>query len=463
VVARKLGKPFMPWQQHVADVILEIDPTTGLLVYQEFGLTVPRQSGKSTFVLAKSTHRCSATGFFGGRQKLVYTAQTRQKAREKWDEDYAAELEASAAFKNRVRAHRGPGNEHLRFSNGSRFGIEANTEKAGHGSTLDEAYIDEAFAQVDFRLEQAFGPAMITRKNKQLGWISTAGWLDASAYLQQKIALGRAVVDDPTSKIAYFEWSAPDDCDPGDPLVWADCMPALGHTIDESAIRAEYEKAVLAEKLNDFKRAYLNLWVPKESLGESVIRQSVWDSLADRDDVPLPHIGKVALAVDSDPERSRTSIVAAGVRADGMPLVELIENLPGVEWAAHRVMDIVSRNPALVVVIDKRSTAASLIGQLERARMPIVGTDAATMAQATGQFYDAATETGLLRHLDQVELNQALRSAVKRPLSDSWAWDRRTATADITPLTAATLALWGLNTHSRTPKNAGKGRVIALG
>jgi hypothetical protein len=146
MVAAMLGKPLMEWQQYVADVILEIDPDTGRLAFDEYVLTVPRQSGKSTFVLAKAAHRASATGFFGGRQRLVYTAQTRGKAREKWEEDFVADLQASRKFRGRVTTHLGNGNEHLRFTNGSRFGIEANTEKAGHGGTLDEAFIDEAFS-----------------------------------------------------------------------------------------------------------------------------------------------------------------------------------------------------------------------------------------------------------------------------------------------------------------------------
>src|SRR5215469_1797746 len=136
VTAARLGKPFMPWQQLVADVVLEIDPLTGRLAYDEWGLTVPRQSGKSTFVLAKSTHRCSATKFFGPRQHLVYTAQTRAKAREKWEEDFLETLQAARAFTGRITPHLANGNEHIRFTNRSKFGIEANTEKAGHGGTL---------------------------------------------------------------------------------------------------------------------------------------------------------------------------------------------------------------------------------------------------------------------------------------------------------------------------------------
>lgn len=264
-VAARLGKPFMPWQQYAADVSLEIDPDTGRLVYDKIGLTVPRQSGKSTFVEAKAIHRCSATGFFGQRQHLVYTAQTRLKAREKWEEDFAADLEASAAFRGRCQIHRGNGAEHIRFVNGSRFGLESSTEKAGHGSVLDEAYLDEAFVHQDYRLEQAFGPAMITRVNKQLVWLSTAGWLGGSPYLEEQVQAGRMVVEEGRQRgYAYFEWSAPQDADPGDEAVWWGCMPALGRTISVEAIRAEYEKALDLGRLNEFRRAYLNQWVPKD-------------------------------------------------------------------------------------------------------------------------------------------------------------------------------------------------------
>ena len=273
----------MPWQQHVADVVMEIDPATGRLAYSEMGLTVPRQSGKSTFVEAKATHRCSATTFFGPRQHVVYTAQTRAKAREKWEEEFLADLEASAAFKGRIRPHKGNGNEHIRFSNRSRWGLESSTEKAGHGPTVDEAYIDEAFAHADYRLEQAFGPAMITRANKLLAWISTAGWIDGSPYLREKVDLGRLVAAEGRQRgIAYFEWSAPEEADPGDEAVWWACMPALGRTISVEAIRDEYEKARDGGKLNEFRRAYLNQWVPRDIESDwEVIDQAAWGAAAD--------------------------------------------------------------------------------------------------------------------------------------------------------------------------------------
>ena len=57
-------------------------------------------------------------------------------------------------------------------------------------------------------------------------------------------------------------------------------------------------------------------------------------------------------------------------------------------------------------------------------------------------MYDTVDEKGL-RHLGGLELRQAVKGATKRPLGDAWAWSRRNSTVDISPLVAATLALWG--------------------
>lgn len=460
----------MPWQQHVVDVVLEIDAGTGRLVYNEFRLTVPRQSGKSTLLLAKALHRASATQFFGSRQQIMYSAQTRKDSRRKWEEDYLATVKGSRAFRGRVVEHLGNGNEHMRFPNGSRFGIESTTEKSGHGSTLDEAFVDEAFAQIDGRTEQAFRPAMITRPNAQLGVVSTAGWLDVSPYLWAKVSHGRHLVaDDVRTGVAYFEWSAPEDADPFDPDVWAACMPALGMLrADGSGITVEKIAAELQafegspEGLNGFRRAYLNQWVPKEAPVSSVINLDAWDRLADKSVQPSVHAGQIVLAIDTDPERVRTSIVAAGDRADGLPLVEIIDARPGVDWAIGRVLELTQRHNVRAVVIDRRSAAGSLIAALEAARVPVVTTGPADITQACGQFFDAATESGRLRHLDQPELNDALRGATTRPLGDAWAWDRKRRSEDITPLIAATLALWAWTVKAGRPRNASRGRVIAL-
>jgi phage terminase large subunit-like protein len=458
MVAAMLGKPLMEWQQYVADVILEIDPDTGRLAYDEYDLTVPRQSGKSTFVLAKSTHRASATGFFGKRQHLVYTAQTRQKAREKWEEDFVLDLESSRKFRSKVTVHKGNGNEHIRFANGSRFGIEANTEKAGHGGTLDEAYIDEAFAQVDNRLEQAFRPAMITRFNKQLGIISTAGWLDASPYLWAKVQLGRQlVIADVRRGTAYFEWSAPDDADPGDLNTWLQCMPALHrpdcqpdcrrHTVTIEAIRSEYDTAVREGKLADFRRAYLNQWLLKPvELEHAVINGDLWKANRDAESQLT---GKPTFALDVAPDRSSAAIGVAGSRSDDLTHIEItsrdgvMDHRPGTAWIVPRLLELKQTFPSIRLLIAAGSAAESLVTDIESAGISVEQVPEGDVPTACGFFYDRAV-AGRLRHLSQPELDKALAAARKREVGDkAWAWGRRKSTEDITPVYAVTLAVWG--------------------
>ena len=77
----------------VADVSHEIDPATGQLWYREVVMTVPRQSGKTTEMLAVAVRRA-----VGHRlpQVITYTAQSRIKAREKWEDEHVKILEKSS-------------------------------------------------------------------------------------------------------------------------------------------------------------------------------------------------------------------------------------------------------------------------------------------------------------------------------------------------------------------------------
>jgi phage terminase large subunit-like protein len=174
----------------------------------------------------------------------------------------------------------------------------------------------------------------------------------------------------------------------------------------------------------------------------------------------------VVLAVDADPNRTRTTIVAAGARAVGPPLVEVTsdadgipDNRAGVDWAEARIIKICANVNVAAVVIDEMSAAASLITALEAAKVPVVKTNSRKLAQAWGQFHDAVVETGDLAHLDDPLLTAAIRGATTKPLADALALDRKKPTADITPLTAATLALWGWTAEANKPN---QGWMVSL-
>jgi terminase large subunit-like protein len=445
-VAAMLGTPLMPWQAHVADVALEVDPGSGLLAYREIVLTVPRQSGKTTLLLAAMTHR--ALGF-EQRQRILYTAQTRNDARKKWEDEHVAVLEASP-LRAMFRVRRSNGAEAIRWRNGSMHGVTSSTEKAGHGETLDLGVIDEAFAHEDDRLEQALKPTMVTRPQPQLWVVSTAGTLK-STYLREKVEAGRFAAEAGiTAGVAYFEWSAPPEADPGDLATWYGCMPALGRTVREDAIAADYQTM----KLDEFRRAYLNQW-PSETPEEwQVIPKAAWRALADPGSQATEPL---AFAADVNPDRTWASIGVAGRRADGNLHVEItsaddgsLDHRRGTAWVVPRLKQLAERWRPCAVVIAPSGPANSLIPEAEAAGLELAKPSVADIAGACGAFYDATganpdvDEPASLRHLDQPDLNVALAGALTRDLGDRWLWTRKGITVDITPLVAVTLAGWGL-------------------
>lgn len=447
-----LGTPLMEWQQYVADVLLEIDPKTGELVYSEWLLTVPRQSGKTTFLLAKNCHRGMATGFFGPGQQIAYAAQTQKKATEKFEKGYAVTLKQAKRRHPALRpvsVRTGNQKVDIRFPNDSSWFVESGTEKSGHGSVLDSADIDEAFSQPDNRLEQAFEPAMITRRNRQLGAVSTAGWLDASPYLWPKVETGRKLVARGVTRgVAIFEWSAPDDADPGDESVWYACMPALHrpecpaectrHTIRIEAIRAVYAKAVRENKIADFCRAYLNQWRPKPKEGEETALGN-WAS-CERELTEMPALRALGVAVSKD--RDSAAVGGCGfISDDDLPLVSLVEHRPGVDWAAEVAAEMAKRHDIPVAVDVGGPSGETLAESIEALGARVVRYRIGDYIEACSEIFDRVTARRLA-HPGDPGLNASVIGARWRSVGDGRrVFGRKASESDITPTESVTLAL----------------------
>jgi hypothetical protein len=97
------------------------------------------------------------------------------------------------------------------------------------------------------------------------------------------------------------------------------------------------------------------------------------------------------------------------------------------------------------------SAAKSLIPALTRAGIKFDPIKDSDVPAACGFFVTAVTsETPTLRHVGQPELAKAIFGANQVDVGDgSWKWTRRKSTTDITPLYAATTALWAA--HQRKP------------
>lgn len=467
-VASQLGKPLLPHQRYIVDVALEINPDTGYPAYRSVIVVMPRQNGKTELLLPVMTHR--AVGF-DRPQRILYTAQTGGEARKKWEDIHIERLTASPfkdLFTPRLRINA----EAMIWVNGSMWSPIATTKKTGGtGDTLDLGVIDEAWSRPDAGVELAMRPAMATRREAQM-WIASmvpgltrAKSVD-SAFLREKMRLGReCVLNGVNDGIAYFEWSAPapeewEDgftLDPGDPKVWRSCLPALGHTIDESVIAADFQDLDLV----DFCAEYLGWWPQDNAPTWTLIRRMTWEAL--KDPISQPE-GQVALGIAADDERKHAWMGVAGKRADGNWHLEVVEpggdipqGTPGVDWLRNRTIDFCNANDPLCVVVMGNSPAASEIIPLRQNGIEVITPNMQEYAAACGRFVDATGEHApalseedeeipvRLRHIGQVPLDRAVSGVRKltSPTQGIFTWARVGSSVDIGPIESVTLGMHG--------------------
>lgn len=476
-IAAALGKPLMPWQRHVVDVAMELDHD-GSLYYGEVDLVVGRQEGKTELKMAVAVHRMTKVARRLGPQTATFTMQTRAKARKRLERDYCQRLRGCPGFTEVTNPKGRPrkptewmirlnnGSEHIQFGRASYLQIDAPSRTGGHGDTLDDGFIDEAFAHEGDDVEQSMTPAMITREWTQL-WVVSAAGDEKSKYLWRKIIAGRAACGSGEhGRTAYFEWSAPDEMDPADPETWRVACPALGYTITEAKLAQEWGKAVRGgqEGIDRFRRSFLCQWpvepVLDDDMGGWVIPEPHWRACLSANSGP---VGPMAFALDVSPSRSSSTIAVAAESGLGGVHVEvtsdedgLYDNRPGTDWVVERAVQLHKRWGGPVAVA-KGSPAESLVPDLEKAGLTTEGDGPSLVlvstsdhAQACGELYDAAAEH-TLRHLGQPELDAAVAGAAQKDHGDAWLWSRRKSSCDITPLVAATLAAWALKTRRPGP------------
>jgi hypothetical protein len=472
-VAQRLGKPFMPHQRHIADVVGELDPDTGLLAYSEVVLIGPRQAtGKTELLLPAMTYRC--VGFDDvlarwvrdmlgrvvpapGPQRVTYTAQTSDEARKKWRFVHLPRLERSR-YRHDFHARLQRNEEVFMWRNGSSWSPSSTTGKtSGTGDTLDMPVIDEAWAQPNFRTELGMRPAMMTRPWRQMWVTSMIPGLSRAQpgtwpYLAHKRKVGRARVEaDVRHGMAFFDFAAADGLDPADPATWWSCMPGLGHTVAERVVAEDFE----ATDLVDFCAEYLG-WAPLESKPRwTLVGQQTWARLRD----PASSIaGRPALALEVAEDRSAAWICAAGTRADGHKHGEVVEpgfkiapGAAGIDWLLPRTLEVVEDQKPSTVVIDPRRPANSLIVPLRNRGIDVTTPNQNDIAGGCGRFYDLTGEQpseddlGLrMFHLGQPELDRALAGARKLDLgAGAFVLVKKGSAAHISPLYGVVLALLG--------------------
>ncbi len=473
-VGDRLRRSPMPWQQHVGDVALEIDPETGDLWYEEVIVTVPRQSGKTTLILLIFVWRCITLAKRIGAQTTTYIAQSLKMGRRKLEFEFAVILRAAKRLTeipqgSRARPSKSSewklsmnnNGEHILFGTWSRVQLDPPTEDAAHGDVLDMSVIDEAWDLEDDDVEQGVDAANITRRSPQTWIISTAG-NKRSRFLARKVLAGRQAINDPNSRTAYFEWSVGEDEQWDDPEVWKRRLPALGFTITLARLLARLEKAKrnpdeVAEDgyepgIAGFKRGYLNIWPSFPKFGDEedddVIGAVEWEELG-RAGTSI--VSRPVFGVAAGGDGRSAAIAVGGINDLGVAQVELVEAHASTLWVEKALRDRVERNAPPFVAWNNSGALGALLGPDVRRSceasddtkaMPLSGSEWAASCHA----FVAAVRAGAVHHVTvDGEIDPKLAASVvagrQEPVAAGWRWSVEGESAALMAVTAAYRAI----------------------
>lgn len=389
-IARLIRKPFMPWQQYVADVMGEVDPKTGLRCYREGLLTLMRQQGKTTYVISAKVHRALDTK---EPQLIQFAAQDGIEAKKKWLQH--AELLKKTPLKARLASITEPvtsnGKEALTWSTGSVEFPISSRPSSGHGDTLDLGLVTEAFSQGDYRYEETMLPAMSARPDAQFLAESTMGTA-LSLYWNERTEKQRERLEaEPTARgrVAYFDWSFDEEQDDvGSPETWLRRIPALGHTMRIEEVQHAWDTADTPTKLRLFRRGFGNI-PDLGAAGESVFDLEAWEATADDSSVLA---GTRAFALDITPDRTWASIGWAGENRAGIPHHEVIKHERNTHWVRRYLREKLERQGATTVYIVAGTQAALMVDDLENDGIPVRLLNRAEYAAACARYSDAVND-----------------------------------------------------------------------
>jgi hypothetical protein len=483
------------WQQWLLEMLCATGPDTfwnpitesweNKWAVFEGGVCVPRQNGKGGFLEAREL----AGLFLWGEKEMVHSAHEFATARAHF-ERISQLIESTPDLDHEIfQMHRGHGDESIVTFNKTRTGpgctlkFKTRTKSGGRGLTGDLLVLDEAMI-LKAALMRAIKPILAARPNVQIIYTGSVGDKDSEQFgsIRDRALIG----DDP--RLFYGEWSI-DACNPfcapdctehdryGDVRSWAKANPAYGTRIFYEFLRDTWAgfKHVDPE---GFAAEHLGVgeW-PTSGTGWAVFNKDHYEARKREDSVLQ---GNCALAVDTSPDRSMSSIGVVGRNGLGELHAETTgENYlddngieqkrydyrPGTQWVVPRVAAIVRRDQAgpksiKFIVIESNSQAATLIPELEKLNLgvEIYTTSAKEYAQGCGDFLAAIQprhgETATMVHLGQPPLTSAAAAADKRVLEGLWAWSKKLSTADISPLVALTCAYIGFKKHETEPEAA---------
>jgi len=467
-----LGIILFPWQAWLLIHMLELLPD-GSLRFRTVVVLVARQNGKSTLSQVLALWFMIVWGW----PLVLGTAQDLDVAEEVWQgvvDLVEEDPELSLLLKRVVKVN---GKKALELTSGARYKVKAANRRAGRGFSGNLIMLDELREHQSWDAWSAITKTTMARVEALVLALSNAG--DATSIVARYLRkLAHAACGDPdglnkddapdvlpddedleqdADTLGLFEWSALPGCDKWDRDGWAQANPAMNYPngIPERNISA----ACKTDPEWVFRTEVLCQW--SDGSLEGPFPPGSWEAGVDPASA-IPDGASVMYCLDTSWDRTMSYVAVAGIRADGLPHVEIAAQRSGTEWVTGWFADrATAENPMSVVVQAKGAPASSLLGDLAAvAHLTVVEWAGSDLGAASGQFFDLVVRSKVpegesaregLCHRPQPVLDVAAGTAVTKPLGDSWVWNRKASPNDAAPLVAATGAVWGAMQHTEVP------------
>ena len=431
-LAASAGLVLDPWQRFALDVALG-ERADGQWGAFEVGLVVPRQNGKGAVLEAREL----AGLFLFGERLILHSAHEFKTAAEAFLRVKVLVDNTDDLRKKVKQIRTSHGDEGIELLTGQRLRFVARSRGSGRGFSGDCVVLDEAF-NLGPQEMGALLPTLSARPNPQV-WYASSAPMTTSVQLH---AVRRRAVAGGSDRLAYLEWSATEDADPQDPAERAQANPALGLRIPAEFVEAEWS----AMPPEEFARERLGIPEPEPGSAAAAIPEGVWMALGDPSS---EWIGRPVGVADVSPD-GRCALVLAGLRADGVRHVELVDSRAGTGWVAERRAELTKRYGAQVWVRDPSGPAVELEGEWR----DLTGRE---YTEACAGFVRAATDAAVppserFRWRCAADLERplmvALGGAVRREKGDgALVWARRRSGVDISPVVALSVG-WLLAAES---------------
>lgn len=437
-VAEDYGLPSDYWQKMlIKDILTERE--NGLYVSPTFGFSLPRRNGKSHLVAILALYFMTVLD-----KDVVYTAHLSLSAKELWKEMKHI-FEETELAQHVKKIDNITGHEGIYLNSGGSFRVFSRSSKGGtgRGSKADVVLLDEAYSLPSGTLADLL-PMTANAENPLTVYFGSPSYEDTDGIAFK--SLRESAITGHNPRAGWVEWAAPEGADVYDPNVWRMTNPAMesGRITEETMSNNVYSgmsrRQILVEILGSWEAENRPL----------VVDLDLWNKMHDPAS-SIAHDSELILAADTSPDESSTCLVVCGYRIDGTKHVEIVEHLPGMQWAEERIKQITAKQSFKSVLIDSKSPLSFMAESLQEAGVPVVLTNYEFMANASVNFKQGV-EAMTFRHQGDGRLTRAIRDAATRPLSGRFAFSKAEPNSDITPLVAGSLALFGLDSNAINSK-----------